>query len=72
MLASECVGRRQGHDMRREVVTLPLSQATASGSRSIPAEVMVMDQESEMQSANVTFEVLGARVNWRTRDLRDV
>ena len=72
MLASECVGRRQGHDMRREVVTLPLSQATASGSGSIPADVIVIDQESEMQNANVTFGVLGARVNWRTRDLRDV
>ena len=58
--------------MRREVVTLLLSQATASGWGSIPTEAIVIDPESEMQNANVTFEVLGARVNWRTRDLCDV
>ena len=38
----------------------------------VPAEVIVIDQESEMSDADVTLDVLGAWGNWRTRDLRDV
>ena len=38
----------------------------------VPAEAIVVDQESEVSNANITLEVLGAGVNCRTRDLCDL